>query len=787
MIDESSLKPYLDLGLDGFVLLGERAKKPIYKDWPHRPVTLKQAASHCRSTRGNIGVQLNDRVIVLDVDPRNFKQVDALQQFCRDFRLDLSGVPLLKTGSGGSHYFFRLPPDAGPLAENLGRGAYEGLEFKTGKGRQVVAAGSVHPMGGVYTWVRLPDGPLPYLDPMVLEALQAPKKRQMDAALQIARPDWTDSQVAAVLDALDPRDYRLHDAWLELMMSVHYATGGSETGLQLFTRWSTADPLYTDAGEQIRPRWQSLTAGAVTDKLLFKLALEHNLTVPVGVSAPESDFDALLDTADLSDKMADRQFDRESTPQSTTSWPQTGDHVVDNLNKDFALIVDGGKIRIAMEAYDPELDRHTWTMLSKADFEILLANRLAEDPTTGKVVSQANYWLRSAARRQYKGFVFDPSCQADPLSYLNTWRGFMFEPDPKGNDDKLVQLITEGLAAGDPASADYLFKWLAYMVQFPGELPGVAVVLKGNKGTGKSTLGRVMMRLFGAHAMATSDPGHITGRFNKHLRDLVLLVGEEAFWSGDKAGESRLKQLITEPSVTMEGKGVDAVVAKNRLHLLMTSNADWVAPAGLDGERRFAVFEVSDKFKGDHAFFRRLNTDLLAHGGYGRFLHRLQTIDLTGWHPSDRIPQNKALLTQKVESMDDVEAFWLNVLEDGILPGTVWKEDEPAKVLKQSIREAYQTFCFETKVRYPHNPINFAKRWSKLLPGGAKTGRMRPPAAVFDVQLDAMGRAVCYLLPPLKECRAYMSKLLGTEFAWTQSAQKDDEEDDDRTTGPGDF
>ena len=54
--------------------------------------------------------------------------------------------------------------------------------------------------------------------------------------------------------------------------------------------------------------------------------------------------------------------------------------------------------------------------------------------------------------------------------------------------------------------------------------------------------------------MQIFNPAQLVGRFNEHLRDCVLLFGDEAFYAGDKQHESVLKGLIAEPFLQMEGK-----------------------------------------------------------------------------------------------------------------------------------------------------------------------------------------------------------------------------------------
>ena len=83
----------------------------------------------------------------------------------------------------------------------------------------------------------------------------------------------------------------------------------------------------------------------------------------------------------------------------------------------------------------------------------------------------------------------------------------------------------------------------------------------------------------GKHGIQVFNPKHVVGNFNGHLRDVLLLFADEAFFAGDRAADGVLKGLITEPSLMIERKGVDAVRAPNLLRVIMATNSDWAVPA----------------------------------------------------------------------------------------------------------------------------------------------------------------------------------------------------------------
>lgn len=81
--------------------------------------------------------------------------------------------------------------------------------------------------------------------------------------------------------------------------------------------------------------------------------------------------------------------------------------------------------------------------------------------------------------------------------------------------------------------------------------------------------------------MHIQHPRHLTGNFNAHLRDCLAMFVDEAFFIGDKAGNSVLKSLITEDQMTLEKKGLDVFSVRNRLKIIMATNEDHAVLAGV--------------------------------------------------------------------------------------------------------------------------------------------------------------------------------------------------------------
>jgi len=238
------------------------------------------------------------------------------------------------------------------------------------------------------------------------------------------------------------------------------------------------------------------------------------------------------------------------------------------------------------------------------------------------------------------------------------WRGFAVEPQ-QGDPTPFIE-HAQAVCGEDGAAADYMLNWMAFSVQRPGTQPEVALVLRGGQGTGKGTLGRLLLRFFGPHGRHLTQQRHLVGNFNAHLHGALVVFADEAFFAGDKQAEGALKGLITEPTITIEPKGVDAFTAPNQLKVIIASNSRWVVPAGAD-ERRYAVVEVSDGLAGNHEYFERVNR-WIAQGGDAIALHYLLNRDISEFNPRV-VPKTAGLDRQKLEGLPVLDRWIVNALD----------------------------------------------------------------------------------------------------------------------------
>lgn len=287
-----------------------------------------------------------------------------------------------------------------------------------------------------------------------------------------------------------------------------------------------------------------------------------------------------------------------------------------------------------------------------------------------------NVWLESPNRRFYNGIELAPNGKATP-GYYNMWRDFAVTPK-KGDWNLFQQHIYEVICSRRDDILEYVISWMAKAVQKPGQQANTAIALRGGQGTGKGAFVRGFGALFGVHFIHLDSTRHLTGNFNAHLHNAIMVFADEAAWPGDKAGLGALKRLITEPTLSIERKGMDIFTVPNMIHLMLASNEDWSVPAAID-ERRFVVLDVDKSRQQDTQYFAAIEDELYARGGLSAMLYDLMDfnikIDLR------QIPKTEALFAQKQITNSAQRRWWYQILYDG----DFWTNEVPGSPGKYRI------------------------------------------------------------------------------------------------------
>jgi hypothetical protein len=711
---------------NGFYYLPLRpnSKLAAIKDYPNRATNNRKVIEKWKEDGFGLGISTSKyaedkHLVVIDVDNKNGKNGDA-----EILRLELEGRDIPETytqvtPTGGRHlvYWSDYPVKQG--TNKLG----PGLDIRA-KGGYVVASGTTI------------DGK-PYIDnghrvekcpEWLLAALERAEEREPNAGKV---PDAPLDHARAVERALD---YLRNHAPL-----AKEGEGGDQTTFRVAAKLkdfgvfeeAAAGMLLTEWNDRCVPPWSA-------EALIQKVHNAYRYGVKqIGSDAPEVIFD---------------KVEPEVVPYE--KW-------LEEMNKDYAFVTTSNGHRVLWEKRDG-WGNLTVDFLPESSFLAMFRNSFAPQSTKGRIKTKAEAWLEWTGRRQYNGVGFFPGIQPKN-NYYNLWRGFTCEPVPydKATEgsrralDLFLEHAKQNVCGGVEEHFDWVMGYFAHMIQMPHKRPLTTLVFKGSKGTGKNTLVECVGHLLGSHFVKADDVKLLVSNFNAHLEQCVLLLLDEAFWSGDKAAEGKLKSMTTSDTLVVERKGMERYNARSYVRIVVVGNEEWLVPASAD-ERRYAVFQVGEGRKQDRRFFAEM-VNLMEKGGYSVLLHYLQTFDLSKVDVN-AAPKTDALRDQKEASLDPLQQWWFDSLQAGHVTGAFSEETWPEKYPKDELYNSFERVIKQRQIR------------GRVMTNNVFWRRLRQFAEIYETKRYAnphdTRRIREITLPALKEARKQWDKFIGHKTNW---------------------
>jgi hypothetical protein len=624
---------------------------------------------------------------------------ESLKQIEAELQTPLPTTLMAKSPSGSIHRFYKYPDDS--VLQEFGdcfrSSLVAGIDIMA-DGDMVVVPPSEHRFGGRYCWINelpITDLPLAWLK-RAAERRQG-SNRQTNFEIDIGLVHKAVSSI--------PNNDVHYDEWVRRAYAIKWASRGSEDGFIIFDEHSRKSTKYDAA--YTRKTWNGLKPdGRIGFRTLDWLAAQYDPNYQRVRLDPPPDY-------------------------------------VSNINHDHALVLVSNKAAVMRLESGPD-----FRLLQVDSFKQWFANQCIE--IDEKPVSIAKLWFVHPQRRQYQGIEFVPN--GGRSGYYNLWQGFAVEPR-QGSCQLFLDHLKDNVAQGDDDLYKWVVGWFAQIFQQPDQKMGTALVLRGKMGVGKTKVGEVIGALLDPHYVLVAQPRYVTGQFNSHMRHILLLQADEAFWAGDKAAEGRLKDLVTGKKHLIELKNFEPIFINNYIRLFVTGNEHWVWPAGFD-ERRGAILDVGDQHAEDHLYFAAIDNEM-DNGGREALLYHLLNFDLSQVNLRV-IPKTDALLEQKIEGMTSQQAWWLDMLKKGLLP---WGAAERNACPKTKLYYRYIKHAKLQGVNRRAIEVSLGMFLSKVCGSG-----------LTSTKVDAI--IPVYRFPSLKECRALFEKRIGQALTW------DDEHED---------
>lgn len=340
-------------------------------------------------------------------------------------------------------------------------------------------------------------------------------------------------------------------------------------------------------------------------------------------------------------------------------------------------------------------------------------------------------WFKYPQQRNYDDIGIFPDATLCPSNHFNAWKPFAMEFVTEYVDNPVsVKFFKKHiliLCDNDPVVADYFEKWLAQMIQFPA-VKSICPVLISKEGAGKGSLIQLIEKMIGSSKMfETSTPARdVWGDFNGTMATSFFVVLNELSKKDTIESEGKIKALVTDPTMTINNKGISQYKI-NSFHrfLITTNNLDPVKSTTDD--RRKMIVRSSDELIGNKAYFNKfyeLVGDINAVKSFYEYLKGIE-----GMGDFGKIPM------PVTEFQENVKESYVTCEEQWIKYFVSVSDDDEISIFSKDCFTLFKNWLIDNGLKdYNTNVIKFSLKIANMkLNGLQKKHTKTGTANVFDI------------------------------------------------------
>lgn len=195
-------------------------------------------------------------------------------------------------------------------------------------------------------------------------------------------------------------------------------------------------------------------------------------------------------------------------------------------------------------------------------------------------------WTRDPTMRTYSSIDFTPYTMRETRDYgnimipYNLFHGFRADTitqdiatTTSNNIDFFIRYL-QSLSGEDTTTYNYLIKWLAHLIQNPGELMDVALVFVAEEGNGKITFFEHFAKLLGEqYYLPTKNPKKdLFGRFIHPKRQCALLIDiDETQYVKSIINDHQLNHMITAKRINIQEQYKEPTTINNYARIVIST------------------------------------------------------------------------------------------------------------------------------------------------------------------------------------------------------------------------
>lgn len=191
---------------------------------------------------------------------------------------------------------------------------------------------------------------------------------------------------------------------------------------------------------------------------------------------------------------------------------------------------------------------------------------------------------------------------------FNTFMGFKIPYDEKCKPIKnqVFQDYLMNLTTNRQDLANWIYLWVAHIMQKPNENPLTGIILTGTTGTGKTTLYKIITALLGTkYGNSTSDPNQIFAKEagdNSMMKNVMIVQLEETKGMAGKVICNRLKEFFSAEYLNIRQLYSSPYKQQNNIRMIINSNESRPIPVEPAIVRRVMQLWIQDDLLGGEWF-----------------------------------------------------------------------------------------------------------------------------------------------------------------------------------------
>jgi DNA-directed RNA polymerase subunit L len=427
------------------------------------------------------------------------------------------------------------------------------------------------------------------------------------------------------------------------------------------------------------------------------------------------------------------------------------------VQKNFSLLKLGGAFFIIDElelaSYFQGSIEHDISFYNERYGKILIERFLTNQPVPGIPKEVFAQFLSHPNTQVYSEIKFHPKKQ--PKHVLNLWVPPTIEPI-NTNCNTIIDFIFSVISSKENLNNEYLLNYLAHLYQKPEEKPGIMVALMSPQGCGKGVMMQILGKIWGRTTLMINDIEDITGRFNLCLERKLLICMDEAMYVNDSAGQEKLKNLITEPTINVEAKHQMPRTVNSLHRFFLTTNHEHFLKTSKDDRRLFAI-PISESRQNDHAYFNRLLDVIENTQELNGFVYFLKHRDISNFNIRLR-PKTQFHALQIIQSLQKVDRWVYEILNNKKIGYTNW--DSELYMSLNDLKKAYCEFDSRAQQYETIQNENIRNSFKKLL-----------PKAIQHRVADSRG----FNMPNINTARLDFERIVGMKIDWAIMTKDDSE------------